>query len=191
MKGMADSMKLFQNFIKLTIAGNIKNYGKAAGSIIITIILLALSNNLIWQIRSDNIILTNYKYSSIQMSLSVLGGIFVINQYYRTMKGNIKNYGIIKTMGASRNQMRLLIYLQTFLLFIITVPVGIFAGISISNIILKALSENQFRNHHYNGLESSAGILIISGAISCTILAFGVITEIGVKKKLPAQMKIE
>jgi ABC-type antimicrobial peptide transport system permease subunit len=187
-----DFMKLFQNFLKLSIAGNIRNYLKTAGAVIITVIILILSNNLISNIRFGNIIIqNNFKYSSIQMTLSILGGIFILNQYYRTMKMNIKNYSIIKALGASRNQMRLLIYLQSILLFLITVPVGTFTGISLSNILLKELADVAFRGFNYDIFDSSFEILIISGMISGSVLIFGIIIDIGVKRKLPSQISTE
>jgi ABC-type antimicrobial peptide transport system permease subunit len=193
MKGR-EYMKLIKNFIKLSIVGNVKSYFKAFGAVLITTVILTICNNIINNLKMGNMELLsslrylNFKYSSIQLTLCILGGIFILNQYYRIMKTNIKNYSIIKVLGASRNQMRVLIYLQSLLLFAVTVPFGLFAGISLSNYILKTLYRLIFQGFDYYTMDSSLEILFLSGMISFAVMVFGVITEMGMKRKWPSQI---
>jgi predicted lysophospholipase L1 biosynthesis ABC-type transport system permease subunit len=132
-----------------------------------------------------------FKYSGIQTIIIIVGGIYVLNQYYRILKTNLKDYSIIKGLGASRNQICFLIFFQAFLLFTITVPFGIFAGISASQYLLVILSDFVFRNLSYHFIDTSIEISFITGMISCALLAFGVILEEGIRRKLPAQIDSE
>jgi len=164
-------------------------------SVIITIIVLTICNNLFENLKSGNMIPSlmylRFKFSSIQTILSIIGGIFVLNQYYRIMRTNIKDYNLIKTLGAARNQIRILIFLQAFLLFALTVPVALIFGISASNYILNALVNITLQDFSYNLINSSLAILFIVGMISCAILVFGVMLEVGINRKLPPQIDSE
>lgn len=187
-------MKLYQIFLKFTLKENVKNYIKAIMTIIISITFLTLCNNLLAYIKTQNIlslpsfVYLRFKYSSIQISLNIVCSIFVLNQYYRIMKMNSKNYYIMKTLGAEKNQIHVLILFQEFLLFVLTIPFGLFVGNLSSNLILKVLTVLMIQDFSYHLIDSSLLILFISGMVICAIYVFGIMLEAGIKGKLPTQI---
>jgi ABC-type antimicrobial peptide transport system permease subunit len=128
----------------------------------------------------------SFKYSSIQTILIIASGIFIINQFYHIMRSSSKDYIIIKALGATKNQIRSLIFIQAVLLFLFTVPLGICIGMTASDFILNSLSE--FAVHKLKLLDSSIIILFISGMISCAIIVIGILLEIGSRRKRPFQI---
>jgi predicted lysophospholipase L1 biosynthesis ABC-type transport system permease subunit len=107
------------------------------------------------------------------------------------MKTNVKDYCILKSLGAAGFHIKKLIGLQAVLLFILTVPLGLSIGIILSNDLLKV-----FHNVTYLEFSNHIPVTIIlifflSGVISSTICIHGFIITVDLNQKRSSQISLD
>ncbi len=120
-----------KNFIRylLIILSLISSY------IATTIFIIYIDNLLLIYSKND---LPQYRYilNGIRAVFVVAIILFIGYQFYNIMKISLRNYIIITTIGASKQQIRMLIILQFLFLLIISIPLGLNIGHYLSCILL-------------------------------------------------------
>jgi len=102
----------------------------------------------------------HYIYVSIR-TIFVIGGItLLINQYYNIMKSSTRDYCILKALGATKYNIRKLILMQAILLFIITIPLGLFLGHTLTNSILNIFADVTMNDNVVDRIASSNTFLL-------------------------------
>lgn len=96
---------------------------------------------------------------SILQAVIILGLIFlsgcliIYNVFYINITADIQSYGLLKTIGTTRRQLKRMIHWQAFILCILSIPFGLLAGTGISLIILPSVM---------NGLDISFAALSVN-----------------------------
>ena len=110
-----------------------------------------------------------YVVVSIVISIVVIATIFVIyNAFQISVVDRIKQFGLLRTVGATPKQIRRIILREAGLLSLIAIPIGLFFGVMaivILNFIIKNLVGNTLDNIFILQNVISFKILIISGVI--------------------------
>lgn len=75
-------------------------------------------------------------YSLLILMIMVSGYLFIYNIYYISVNKDIKYFGLLKAIGMTNSQIRKLVYLQGGLLYLISLPIGLFLGFLLGNRIV-------------------------------------------------------
>lgn len=179
-------MNLLKTYLKLVFIRHRFNYILVIFSIIAAYIAIAIT-----MIYIDNILVLStenksanirYLYISIR-TIFMIGGItFVISQYYNIMKSGVRDYCILKALGATKHNIRILIFVQIIFLIVITIPMGLFGGYIITGSILSLLGGFSLNQNTLRIIDSSSTFLLIAGAACCFIISLGIYLEIGIRK---------
>jgi predicted lysophospholipase L1 biosynthesis ABC-type transport system permease subunit len=123
-----------------------------------------------------------YLYISIR-TIFVIGGItLLVYQYYNIMKSGTRDYCILKALGATKHNIRKLILMQVISLIIITIPLGLFLGNRLTNMILNFFADVTMSNSAVDIIDSSNTILLASGSLCAFIICIGIYMERGIQK---------
>lgn len=119
-------------------------------------------------INSDNIIRNNTLLEALDESekinwetvylwiiVFILAFLVVSSIYRLSIYQRIRDYGMLRIIGATKRQVRAVIYLELFLLFIISTPIGILLGLALAN-----------------GLSGVAGEILVEGGVQIQKVAF-------------------
>lgn len=174
-------MKLLKTYLKLILIRNKRNYL----SVILTIIAAYLAIS-VMVIYIDNVLYLssefmypriNYIYNSIQ-SIVIIGAIFFIAyQYYNIMRSGMRDYCILKTLGATKRVIRILIMIQEIILIFITLPIGFFFGNITSTLLINSLGSLTMNGNVIKLLDSFVVFLVFSGIASSFIICIGFYLE--------------
>ncbi len=180
-------MNLLKMYLKLILYKNKTSYLYLILSIIITYISIA-----VLMVYIDNVLIlsTDYTYSSFQYlflsirTVFIIAGVsFVASQYYSIMKSGLMNYYILKSLGATKRNIRVLLLIQALLLIFITLPVGLYSGYMLCGIVLKGLSEFTLNSSTREMFSSISPCFTIAAATSCIIFSIGIYLERGINKR--------
>jgi ABC-type antimicrobial peptide transport system permease subunit len=123
-----------------------------------------------------------YIYVSIR-TIFVVGGVtLLLNQYYSIMKSSTKDYCILKALGATKINIRRLMYIQVVSLIIITIPLGLFLGQMLTNSLLHFFAAIIMNSTTVEVIDSSNTFLLVSGSLCGFIICIGIYLERGVRK---------
>lgn len=179
-------MYLLGTYSKLMFIRNHFNYLRVILSIILTYIILAII-----MVYMDNVLIlstepvyTNmhYIFISIRTIFFIAGITYIINQYHSIMKSGMRDYCILRGLGATRNIIRILIFLQMLFLVIISIPIGLLGGYMLTGFIVRFLDEFSIEYHTIDWVVSSTTFYLAAGAFCCFILSIGIYLERGVRK---------
>lgn len=188
-------MKLYSTLIRLTIIKNRRNY--LFGVFLIIIALIAIT---IITIYIENILVMSmelplpnlrFTFGSIQTIFCISGATFVVDQFNKIMKSNMRDISILKALGATKHNIRVFILLQAVLLIVMTLPMGLVIGIFLTKQILKFLVEVSFYDSINVLFYSGVTFFLISAGICFSIMMIGIDIEKGVRKMPPSQILSE
>lgn len=179
-------MELIRTFKKLILLKNIyKIYYNllAIGFGYLIIVMLTIYINLIQSFSSDLTLNSLHSImSSIQTIFWISGISYIIYQYYKLMESCIGDYSILKSLGAKKKQLQLLIFIQTLLL-VITMPIGLFAGNYLVNCLCLGL--NIHDNKILQIANMSLTFYLLSAIISTAIFLIGIDLEKNIRRLPP------
>jgi ABC-type antimicrobial peptide transport system permease subunit len=190
-----DFMKLYLTYLKLILNKNKMNYIFVILSIMVSLLTIAVIS-----IYIDNILAISkgmpseklrYIFGSIQTIFCLAAVSYVLNQYYTILKSDIRDFSLIKAFGATKQDLRILILFEVVLLIVFTIPLGVFGGIVLVNILLYVLPDMSLRTSTIALLDYSAVSLVISAIIICFIIITGIKIEVGIRKISPSQILSE
>ncbi len=179
-------MNLLMLYIKLILLKNKKNYLYVILSIIAAYVLIA-----VLMVYIDNVLILSsdffypdfrYLYHSIRAVFIIAGVSYVSNQYYSVMKSGLRDYLILRQIGATRYNIRILILVQILCLILITTPVGLLSGFSITDMVLKVISSYSLNTDSSEMINTTQTFFIIVGAASCFIISVGIYLDREIKK---------
>lgn len=180
------NINLLKTYFKLMIVRNKLYYLYIIISIVlsyiaISAIMIYIDNTLI---LGSDFIYPSFRYIYISIrTVFIIGGILlIVSQYYNVMKSSIRDYCILKTLGATKNIIRMLIFIQIVFLMIITSPIGLYTGYILSNLIINSLGSFSLNSSSKDLINSSNTFYLIAGIASCIIIGFGIYLEWGVRK---------
>lgn len=124
----------------------------------------------------------NRIYSSIRVVIIIAGITFIMNQYYIIMKASTRDYHILRVLGATRNNIRILILEQVFLLIFITLPLGLFIGYFLTGSIMSFFDRIILNHNKLEIIDSVKTFILVSGCICFSIILIGFYLERGVLK---------
>jgi predicted lysophospholipase L1 biosynthesis ABC-type transport system permease subunit len=135
-------------------------------------------------ILSMNYRYPNFRYLFVSIrTLVIIGGItFIISQFYSIMSSGIRDYCILKALGATKHNIRILIMLQMIFLIIITVPIGLFTGYILTGSILKFLGSFSLNQRTLALIESANTFLMAAAIACCFIISIGIYLDRGIRK---------
>lgn len=179
-------MNLKNTYLELIFVKNKINYLFVIISLIASYVLisvtmiymekiLALSNEQIY----NNI---QYLYISISTLIYIGGIVFIISQYHTILENSIKDYCILKVLGATMHNITLLIMLQMIFLIIISVPMGLWGGYIATSIILSLLGDFSANLNITKWIESYDIFLASSCITCCCIILAGIYLKVEVRK---------
>ena len=190
-----DGMNLIRTYSKLMLVRNKYNYLIVTLSIIliyiiISVLMIYIDNILI---LSSEFMFPNFRYLYISIrTVFLIGGItFIISQYYNIMKAGTRDYLIMKSLGATKGIVRSLIVIQIVLLILITIPLGLFSGYLLSNLILNSISDFSLSTHTQDLLDSTRTFYIIAVSACCFIISIGIYLERGISRTPVSSIIIE
>ena len=179
-------MNLLRTYLKLIFVRHRINYALVILSIIAAYIAIAVT-----MVYIDNILVLStvnessnlrYLYISIR-TIFIIGGIaFVISQYYNIIKSGIRDYCILKALGATTHNIRMLILVQMVFLFIITIPFGLFGGYILTCNILELIDGFSLNREALRVIDSADTFMLIAGIAGCFIISLGLYLERGISK---------
>jgi len=179
-------MNLYHSFYKLFVVKYRMSYLFVIVSLIVTYIAVAILT-----VYIDNVLTLGteipfpnlqYIYGSIR-TIFILGGItFIIYQYFTIMKASMKDYYILKALGATNHNIRVLLFIQVMLVIVITVPLGLSTGHYFTDLILNLLDGFILNRGTMELVNSSNTYYILTASLCCIIISFGVYMEIGIRK---------
>jgi ABC-type antimicrobial peptide transport system permease subunit len=178
-------MKLLRTYIKLMVVRNKWNYLLVILSIIATYVTMAVIMVYIdnFLILSDDYINTNFRhlYISIRTVFLSAGAALVISQYYNIMKSSLRDYFILKSLGATRYNIRLLIFIQAVFLIVITIPFGFLSGHILTKYMISFMNDFALNNNTTEIMDSTSTFFFIAGITCLFIITIGVHLERGVR----------
>ena len=81
----------------------------------------------------------------ILLVIGMTGYLIIFNIFHISVSNDIRNYGLLKTIGVTPRQLKLLIRLQAFILCVIGIPIGLLSGyiigVLLTPFILKAVDD--------------------------------------------------
>ena len=87
--------------------------------------------------KANEIATTDKALESLGVVLFILAGYLLINNIYSiSAMQDIKNYGLLKTIGTTQSQIALLVKIQTLWLLVLGIPIGLVTGYFIGKSIL-------------------------------------------------------
>jgi ABC-type lipoprotein release transport system permease subunit len=152
-----------------------------AAYMIITIITIYIDNI---QALSMALLYKNLRYLYVSIrTIFVVGGVtLLLNQYYHIMKSSTKDYCILKALGATKCNIRSLIFMHAVLLIITTIPLGLFLGQMLTNGLLHFFAAVIMNSTSVEVIASSNTFLFISGSLCFFIICIGIYLERGIRK---------
>lgn len=165
----------------MTLIRNRFNYLMVVFSIAFAYLIIA-----VMMIYIDNIIVLSsqreysdlrYLYISLRTVLLIGGIIFAINQYYNIMKSSIRDFCIMRGLGATNQNIRSLISLQVILLIIISIPIGLLGGYLLTSLFLGLLEEFSLDQNTLKWIASSTTFAVTAGVTCCFIISTGIYLE--------------
>lgn len=179
-------MNIYKTYIKLILLRYRKNYlyvilSMIAAYMIITIITIYIDNI---QALSMALLYKNLRYLYVSIrTIFVVGGVtLLLNQYYHIMKSSTKDYCILKALGATKCNIRSLIFMHAVLLIITTIPLGLFLGQMLTNGLLHFFAAVIMNSTSVEVIASSNTFLLISGSLCGFIICIGIYLERGIRK---------
>jgi putative ABC transport system permease protein len=142
-------------------------------------------------VYTDNILLLGnnysfpyikYIYESVFTIFLISGFLFITNQYYSILRSGIKDFLFLKRLGATRRNIRILILIEAFLLFIITIPLGLIIGRYLTGAIVGLLDGLSCDQSVLGLFDSISTLIVIAGIMGCVIVALGMYVERGIRK---------
>ncbi|HWT74600.1 MAG TPA: FtsX-like permease family protein [Mobilitalea sp.] len=180
------NLNLLKTYLKLMLIRNKLNYlliilSIIAGYITVSVVMVYIDNVLI--LSSESIYPDiNYIYIGIRTVLIIGGIILIINQYYNIMKSGLRDYCILKSIGATRINIRILILLQVACLLVISIPVGLYSGYLLSNLIIDSLGSFSLNSETRELIDSTETFFVAAGIAFCVISFSGIYIERGIHK---------
>ncbi len=100
-------------------------------------------------IARDRVTVTLYSLAAILIAIIVIGSVIVIaNAFYVSSSERILQFGILKSVGATKEQIQWSVLAEAFFLALAAIPIGLLAGVfvqwfalSIANVLLKEINE--------------------------------------------------
>lgn len=187
-------MKLYHFLFKLMMKKNKINYLVCIGSIIIFIVIMTAFAIIGEYMKTDSMnslssfMFIRLKFSGIQTIFCITGVISILNQYYKIMRTNIIDYNILKALGVSKNQIRILIFLQALLLVIFTAPIGLLLGLSFTHFIVQILMSYTSYELSYDLVRTSYGYFVSFIIIGGAIIINAIILDCKINGKLHSQI---
>jgi predicted lysophospholipase L1 biosynthesis ABC-type transport system permease subunit len=123
-----------------------------------------------------------YIYIGIRTIFFIAGITFIISQYYNIMKSSIKDYCILRGLGASKHNIQSLIFIQVVFLIIISIPVGLYCGYLLTGMIIHLLGNYTVEQNTMNWIVSTNTFYAVAGVTCLLIIAIGIYLEIGTRK---------
>lgn len=178
-------MNLLKTYLKLILIKNRMGFllvtlSTMAGFVAIAVLTVYIDNVLI--LSSDYYPGFRYLYLSIRTLFIIAGIFFIIGQYYNIMKTGMKDYLILKSLGATGGDMRKLIFLKGMILILIILPLGLYGGFSLTSLIMKCLSSFSVDHGAEKLLNSTNTFITAAIAGCCIIAAIGIYLDQGVRK---------
>jgi predicted lysophospholipase L1 biosynthesis ABC-type transport system permease subunit len=97
------------------------------------------------------------------------------------MKSGMRDYYILKSLGATKRIIQVLILIQMMFLILITIPIGLASGYLLSSMVLDSLSEFTLNNTTKELLDSTKTFYLIAGIACCFIISIGIYLERGIR----------
>ena len=179
-------MNILKTYLKLIIVRNKFNYLMVILSILASYLLISLV-----MVFVDNILILSkdvtgpdlsHIYIGIRSVFVLAGFSLIFSQCYNIMKSSLREYCILKTLGATRSNIRILISIQTLTLVILTVPLGFYGGHLITGIILDVLAAYSLNNDTKEMVNSVSTLLLVVGIVCAFIFILGAYLERGIRK---------
>jgi ABC-type antimicrobial peptide transport system permease subunit len=179
-------MDLLKTYLKIIFIRHRYNYLIIILSIIGTYIAMAVTlvymDNLLFLSSENMYPYLHYLYISLRTIFAIGGITFIISQYYNIMRSGVRDYCILKALGATRQNIKNLIFLQMIFLIIITVPIGLFTGYLLTGSILELLDSFSLNQNTLDFIDSINTFFIIAGIACCFIISIGIYLERGIRK---------
>lgn len=179
-------MNLLKTYSKLIIKRNKFNYlliilSIIAIYIVVSVLMVYIDNILI---LSSEFMFPSFRYLYISIrTVFLIGGItFISSQYYNIMNSGMRDYCILKSLGATKHVIQFLITIQMIFLILLTIPIGLYSGYILSSMILNSLSKFTINNNTKELLDSTNTFYLIAGVACCLIISIGIYLERGIRK---------
>ena len=136
----------------------------------------------------DNVLFTFVVIAVIAIAIIVAGSVIVIaNAFYISASERVRQFGLLKSVGATSGQLGRSVLFEAVMLMIIAFPIGILAGFLIQNAVLWMTNNLLFEIFSLNGRNGTLAFRVIfSPWIICVTAAVAVLTIL-ISAWLPAR----
>lgn len=174
-------MNLLKIYMKLLFIKNRISYLFIVLSIIVTYIVTSIT-----MIYTENVLIlnseptfSNMHYISISIrTVFIIAGItFVVSQYFNNMKSSVRDYNILRGLGATKKNIRCFIYVQMIFLIIISIPIGLLSGNLLAGLLIRCVGTISLNENVLEWMASATTFYILAGVILFIIIIIGVFLE--------------
>jgi|GEM_PF-4898614 hypothetical protein len=170
-------MNLLRTYSKIIFVRNRLNYLRIACSIILAYAMISFMVIYIYSMLSLNSKGTSelrYTCISILTILLIAVMTLVIYQLYMVMKVGMKDYRILRGLGATNYSISLLNIVHVVILIIISVPVGLFCGYFLTSYLLRFMDRLVPNHIILERITSVSTLSIIAVVICFFIIVIGI-----------------
>lgn len=184
-------MKIILMFFKLTLKKNIFHYIYVILSTVTVLSFIKVIFNFMDRLINDiylnqkygNI---HYKMSGIRLLFTLLGFAIIIALYYYVMTSNCEDYRIMKILGATRQHIRRLIFIQNLIMGIVIIPISLFLENKVTSLaLIKLFGTEQYHSNSLNNKQISIAVVIL---LIGFIIIHGLIIVRRIKRTYPIQI---
>lgn len=179
-------MNLLRTYSKILIIRNYLNYIRIILSILIAYVLISFTSIYIDSILTLKSLSKDsdlrYTCISILTIMLIAGVTFIIYQFYTVMRLSIKDYIILRELGATYHNIRFLNLLHMFFLMIVSIPIGLYGGFISTSYLITVIGRMVQNRGLHNRITSSSTLFILSGFIISFIIAIGMYMNLRLKR---------
>lgn len=179
-------MSLLRTYSKIMIIRNRFHYLRTIWSIIFLYVIFSftiifIDSILTWNTATAKSEL-HYLLNSILTVIFISGITIMIYQFYTVMKSGMKDYSILRGLGATNYNIRFLNMIQMIFLIIVSIPIGLLCGYSLTKYLVISLNSIIPNHTIMKSITSTSTLLILAGIISSFIISIGVYLDRSIRR---------
>ena len=107
----------------------------------------------------------------LMMIIFVAGYLIIFNIFHINISANIRNYGLLKTIGTTSRQIRRIVRVQALTYSVMGIPAGLAIGVLLGNVMLKSIMRTlEIRSEQAYTVSSSLLILLCLASAAFTFI---------------------
>lgn len=179
-------MSLIRTYSKIVLIRNHTSYIRMICSIIMAYVMLSFVTIYFYGMLTLKSVSKNselrYTLISVLTILIIASIMTVIYQLYTMMKSGMRDYKILRGLGATYFDIRVLNIVQGVVLIIVSIPIGLLCGYLLTSFIIHSMNYLIQNKPVMEGITSLAMLFILSGVVLCFIISIGVYLDRNMRK---------